>query len=496
MMKFIPVETHEFVDPCSCQLIGLILGGFSTFFAGLGGAIGTGLGFADAGAAIGAGLEGATVGAGIGAAGSAIEGGNPLTGALEGGITGGAIGGVGPALGGALDIGAEGGDILAGAGAGALGSALTGSSPLTGALEGGVGGAVSGAVNGTPAGPAGTAPGSVTAGGPGPSAAALAPPPGVGDVGNGPFGNVASDAAGGALTAPGGGTTYGPTSPFATDLTQGATLGFGAPQSGGDVFTGAASQTQQPAGVATQTQQPGTPPDPNSAAAGLAAANAPVTFGGTTFPNAGSAAASGAIAQGGPDAAAALAPSGGGNTIANAFSNPSLSTIGSALSANSNWLAPAALIGYEGLKSSESLSNIPGYSGLSNTASQLGGQATQLESYLQTGNLPPGIQQSLTQAGDAAKAAIRGQYASRGMSGSSAEAQDIANVDTTIAGQGAQIATNLLSTGVSEANLSSELYSQILNANLTQDNQLGQALSTLAAGAARPSVTLAGTASG
>src|SRR5581483_8315334 len=89
-----------------------------------------------------------------------------------------------------------------------------------------------------------------------------------------------------------------------------------------------------------------------------------------------------------------------------------------------------------------------------------------------------------------AKAAIRSQYAARGMSGSSAEAQDLAGVDQTIASQGVSIATQLLQTGISEQNLSAQLYSTIMSAQLNQDNQLSQAIAALAAAAARPTITL------
>jgi hypothetical protein len=181
-----------------------------------------------------------------------------------------------------------------------------------------------------------------------------------------------------------------------------------------------------------------------------------------------------------------------GTTIGNAISNPSLGNIGKALSANSNWLLPAALLGYEGLSANKGLAGSPGYSNLVGTANQLSTQAGQLESYLNSGTLPPGIATSLSQAGAAAKAAIRGQYASRGMSGSSAEQQDLSNVDQTIVSQGATIATQLLNTGISESQLSSSLYSQILSASLSQDQQLGTALATLAGASARPTINVTG----
>jgi hypothetical protein len=167
-----------------------------------------------------------------------------------------------------------------------------------------------------------------------------------------------------------------------------------------------------------------------------------------------------------------------------------LGGIGHFLGNNASWLLPAGLVGYEGLKSAEGLGNIPGYNQLNAEAGQLASQGSQLQNYLQTGTLPPGVQQSLQQAGQAATASIKSQYASRGMSGSSAEAQDLANVQNQLASQGSQIALQLLDTGVSESNLSAQLYGQIMNANLQSDNQLGSALTTLAAGAARPTVTV------
>jgi hypothetical protein len=72
----------------------------------------------------------------------------------------------------------------------------------------------------------------------------------------------------------------------------------------------------------------------------------------------------------------------------------------------------------------------------------------------------------------------------------------LANVDNTVVSQGANIATQLLNTGVSEAGLSSQIYGQILNTNLSQDNQLSGALSSLASASVRPTVTLNSTTSG
>jgi hypothetical protein len=190
---------------------------------------------------------------------------------------------------------------------------------------------------------------------------------------------------------------------------------------------------------------------------------------------------------GGPEATSAIG--------ANSGLSGALSSAGSFLKGNASWLLPAGTLGYDALKSTQGLGNIPGYNQLNTEAGQLASQGSQLQGYLQTGTLPPGVSQSLNQAATAATASIKSQYAARGMSGSSAEAADLANVQNTVAGQGAQIALQLLNTGVNESNLSSELYGKIMQANITQDNQLGTALTAFASAAAKPTVTLNQTSS-
>jgi hypothetical protein len=154
--------------------------------------------------------------------------------------------------------------------------------------------------------------------------------------------------------------------------------------------------------------------------------------------------------------------------------------IGSFLGKNANWLLPAAGLGYE------ALSQTPpkGTNALTSEANQLAGQGQQLQSYLNTGTLPPGAQNSLNQAAQQAEAAIRSQYAARGMSGSSAEAQDLANVAQTTAAQGQQLAMQLLQQGVTETNLSSELYTQLMQQQMQQDQQLSGAITNFATAAA------------
>ena len=70
------------------------------------------------------------------------------------------------------------------------------------------------------------------------------------------------------------------------------------------------------------------------------------------------------------------------------------------------------------------------------------------------------------------------------MSGSSAEQQDIAAVQSRAEAQGAQMAMQLLQTGISETGMASGLYEQLLNQATQSDAQLGSAISNFASAAA------------
>jgi hypothetical protein len=199
------------------------------------------------------------------------------------------------------------------------------------------------------------------------------------------------------------------------------------------------------------------------------------------------------LAQGASTGAASAAP-GFIDSVKAGNIGGAVNAIGTGISNNPAIALGGALIGYDVLRGNQ----VPkGENAINATATQLGQQATQLESYLSSGTLPPGVSTALKQAASSAEAAIRSQYAARGESGSSAEQADLANVQNTIVSQGASIATNLLSSGIQENQLAAQLYGQIMNQSLASDAQLTQALGVLAAASARPTtVTLAGTASG
>jgi hypothetical protein len=111
---------------------------------------------------------------------------------------------------------------------------------------------------------------------------------------------------------------------------------------------------------------------------------------------------------------------------------------------------------------------------LLNSAQSLTNQGQQLSSYLTTGTLPPGISAGLDQAYNSAVATIKSQFAARGQSGSSSEADSLANLAFTKESQGASIATNLLSQGVTEQQFASQVYQQLLSQGLSASEYSSQ----------------------
>lgn len=121
-----------------------------------------------------------------------------------------------------------------------------------------------------------------------------------------------------------------------------------------------------------------------------------------------------------------------------------------------------------------------GYSQLQGEASSLASEGRAMESYLTSGTLPPGLQSSISAASLAAKATIRSQYAAHGMSGSTAESQDLAGVDQRSVAQAAQIAEQLFSQGLSATGMANNLYLALMNEQMQQDNALSGAVGNLA----------------
>jgi hypothetical protein len=146
------------------------------------------------------------------------------------------------------------------------------------------------------------------------------------------------------------------------------------------------------------------------------------------------------------------------------------------------------------ISSALGLNTVPGSENLTNLANQEGKLAqaqrqfgTAAEQPLLTGQLPPGQQQAVTNALNDAIATIKGRYASLGLSGSSMEAQAIAdaqNRSTEVAGQlEQQMATtgaNAISAAANLFGAENTIYSALMQAQVAQDEQLGNAISNFA----------------
>lgn len=186
---------------------------------------------------------------------------------------------------------------------------------------------------------------------------------------------------------------------------------------------------------------------------------------------------------------------GGTSAFGTAIEDPTLANLLKAGSANSNLILPAVGMGLTALHGNQAL---PGEKALEATAKQEAAQGSQLQSYLQSGTLPPGIDAGLRSASEAAKASLRSMFAQRGMSGSSSEVEALASVDQTTQAQGAQIALNLLDRGLADSQMSTGIYRILMEKAMQDDAQLGAAFgnfgAALAGGTPRPAAAAAGTA--
>ncbi len=208
--------------------------------------------------------------------------------------------------------------------------------------------------------------------------------------------------------------------------------------------------------------------DINSAASRLGLGGAGGSILGNAVNSAGSALGIGAPAATGAASAPAPASSGGIGGI-----------LGDLGITKANAL-PAAIAAGGLLYDTSRSQNIPGLTQLQSEANQFAAQGNQLQSYLQSGTLPTGVQSSIDEASQAAEAEIRSQYAAMGLSGSSMEAQALASVKENTAAQGASIAATLLSQGVNESQIASQLYGDLLTFNQQQNTATGSAISSLA----------------
>lgn len=98
----------------------------------------------------------------------------------------------------------------------------------------------------------------------------------------------------------------------------------------------------------------------------------------------------------------------------------------------------------------------------------------------QGGQLPSGLQAGVDLAQRQAEADVRSQFAAAGLSGSSMEAAALARVREETAANKANIANNLLQSGLQQSGLSASLYGSIVQNRMASDTALQEALARLA----------------
>jgi hypothetical protein len=134
-------------------------------------------------------------------------------------------------------------------------------------------------------------------------------------------------------------------------------------------------------------------------------------------------------------------------------------------------------------------------SGIAGQAGQIAGQqeayGTTLQQPLVTGQLPPGAQQEVTNALNDAISQTKSRYASLGLTGSTMEADAIANMQKQSQALTFQIAQQMAQTGgaaITQAanalGIQDQVYAQLMNAQVSQDNALQSAIARMASASA------------
>lgn len=459
-----------------------------TALGGWGGAaLGPSIFGAGAGAATLGGAVGGAIGGGLG---SAVTGGSVGKGALLGAISGGLgpnlgdIGssvGIGEAAGGTgVSAGTEAGATVA-SGVGASPAGAAGSVPsflgegIVGAdfvpnLGEGIVGAGGGAGAGfeslagySPSGPLG--PPQVN---PGVTAGPLGPPqvnPGFTD----------------SLIAPGDPTVFGGEYAAGTAPTTEALLSA---QAGGSLEGGAIPRV---ANIGARSFDP-SGPIPFAARPGFS--NPTISFPGGTSMSPSSLPIGANSPTGG-----AQSTGGVGGAILRGLGMDTTTGIGKILAENAAYAPTVGAIGYQALSGMDELpyseEMLQQASSLNATALELQRRGLSLTDAMTGGALPAGAQLAIDEAAAGAKASIKSQYARMGMSGSTAERQALEGVDRnalsqrfSLAQQMAQTGIQALGVGGNQGGLASQIYGNLLNAQLREDEGLSSAIADFAMAAA------------
>jgi len=122
----------------------------------------------------------------------------------------------------------------------------------------------------------------------------------------------------------------------------------------------------------------------------------------------------------------------------------------------------------------------PGQTEIGQIAQQQQQSGAELQSYLASGTLPPGLQAAVNSAAADAEAGMRSMYATRMGGTSSAEETDIQNMKARMVAQSASIAKSLFDTGVNQTELATKLYTELMNQAIQQDQALSQSIGNFA----------------
>jgi hypothetical protein len=162
---------------------------------------------------------------------------------------------------------------------------------------------------------------------------------------------------------------------------------------------------------------------------------------------------------------------------------PSLFSQGAGfLKDNYKWMLPALGIGYSALRSDRAT---PGEGQMNAYAQRMGQIGNQLTDPLMTGQLPPAYQSAFDRMQASAEAAIKSKYAKMGISGSSMERSELANVPQQLETQKLQLAQSLATQGMQAMGLGNAAYNQIAQNTIAQDKELANALAAFGAAAIR-----------
>jgi hypothetical protein len=183
--------------------------------------------------------------------------------------------------------------------------------------------------------------------------------------------------------------------------------------------------------------------------------------------------------------------------------------LGKAAGGIGGWLAnnPALALGagYLGYKALTGGQQLPQQGNLQDVANQAQSLATsnqalekQLTDPLLTGNLPEGQKRAIAQGVQDAQTAIKARYAQLGMSGSTAETDALNHAQEVGMNQAAALEQSMAQMGIQagsaaaqDLGIANTVYSNIMNATISQDNALQSAIASFAGQAGNRAATRA-----